>query len=70
VLRPGETDWMFKAGALDEAVQQVIARSQDLASLQRVGQAARAYITEHRQWRHNIVQLTDFLSELKVAARH
>lgn len=65
VLKPGETGWLFKAGDLDEAVTQVVSRSQDEAALQRVGQAARSYISEHRQWRHNIVQLTDFLLSLQ-----
>lgn len=64
VLKPGVTGWMFPAGQLDEAVAQVIARSQDKAALASVGQAARGYIAEHRQWRNNIVQLTDFLVSL------
>jgi glycosyltransferase involved in cell wall biosynthesis len=64
VLRPGETGWMFQAGNLDEAVSQVLARSRDEATLRQVGSAARTYITEHRQWRHNILQLQDFVAEV------
>lgn len=65
VLKPDETGWMFPAGDLDEAVRQVVARSQNPDALRTVGQAARAYIAEHRQWRNNIVQLTDFLGQIK-----
>ena len=64
VLRPGGTGWMFQAGNLDEAVSQVLARSRDEATLRQVGSAARTYITEHRQWRHNILQLQDFVAEV------
>lgn len=64
VLRPGETGWMFQAGNLDEAVAQVLTRSRDEVVLRQVGQAARAYITEQRQWHHNIVQLQDFVAEV------
>jgi hypothetical protein len=55
---------MFKAGDLDAAVQAVLERSRDRASLSRVGQAARAYIAAERQWRHNILQLLSFRAEL------
>lgn len=64
VLQPDVTGWMFPAGNLDEAVSQVVARSQDQAALAAVGKAARSYIAEHRQWRNNIMQLTDFLVQL------
>lgn len=64
VLKVGETGWMFKAGDLDGAVEQVLARSHDTVALKQVGQAARAHIAEHRQWRNNIVQLIEFLFSL------
>jgi glycosyltransferase involved in cell wall biosynthesis len=64
VLVEDHTGWMFKAGDLDAAVQAVLERSRDRASLSRVGQAARAYIAAERQWRHNILQLLSFRAEL------
>jgi glycosyltransferase involved in cell wall biosynthesis len=68
IVKEGQTGWMFKAGDLDEAVQQVLARSQDAQTLKDVGAAARAYIAAERQWRHNVVQLVDFHLQLKRVA--
>lgn len=64
VLVEGQTGWTFKAGDLDGAIEAVLQRSRDDASLRRVGQAARAYIRDHRQWRHNILQLAAFWRQL------
>lgn len=68
VLAEGRTGWMFPAGNLDAAASAVLERSQNGAELRRVGQAARAYITEERQWRHNITQLIDFHLDLRARA--
>lgn len=68
VLVEDGTGWMFKAGDLDAAVQAVLERSRDPAGLQRVGQAARAYIAAERQWRDNILQLLEFRAELLIRA--
>jgi glycosyltransferase involved in cell wall biosynthesis len=67
VLKEGETGWMFEAGKLDQAVTAVLQRSQDAASLGQVGQAARRYVADHRQWRHNVVQLVDFLDTMRTS---
>lgn len=64
VLVEDGTGWMFKAGDLDAAVQAVLERSRDREGLQRVGRAARDYVAAERQWRHNILQLLEFRSEL------
>jgi len=64
VLVEDHTGWMFKAGDLDAAVQAVLERSRDREGLQRVGQAARAYVAAERQWRHNILQLLEFRGAL------
>jgi glycosyltransferase involved in cell wall biosynthesis len=64
VLRPDETGWLFKAGDLNHAVSRVLELSRDAAKLKQVGQAARAYIADERQWRHNILQLEAFYREL------
>lgn len=69
VLEPGETGWMFKAGDLDAAVRSVLTFSQDSVALTRVGQAARAYVSEHRQWRNNVTQLVQFYLDLSSASR-
>ena len=60
VLDEGRTGWMFPAGQLAVAVQEVLAKSRDVDKLKEVGAAARAYIAAERQWRHNVVQLTEF----------
>lgn len=60
VLEEGMTGWMFPAGDMEAAVESVLKYSQDAQALQRVGANARAYITRHRQWRNNILQLVEF----------
>ncbi|MHC9084457.1 glycosyltransferase family 4 protein [Luteimonas sp. RIT-PG2_3] len=65
VVVEGETGWMFKAGDLDAAVDQVVARSRDSAELARVGHNARRYVTDHRQWRNNIMELVAFQQSLQ-----
>ncbi|WP_062353298.1 glycosyltransferase family 4 protein [Pseudoxanthomonas mexicana] len=60
VLDEGRTGWMFPAGDMEAAVASVLKYSRDAESLQRIGANARAYITQHRQWRNNILQLIDF----------
>jgi glycosyltransferase involved in cell wall biosynthesis len=67
VLRVGETGWTFPANQLDIAVKMVLDKSVDLPALQQVGQAARTYIANERQWRHNVVQLVEFM--FKVSGR-
>lgn len=60
VLAEGRTGWMFRAEDTEAAVQAVLDRSADPAELKRVGQAARAYVAAERQWRNNVLQLSDF----------
>lgn len=60
VLEEGTTGWMFPAGDMEAAVESVLKYSRDAEALRRVGANARAYITQHRQWRNNILQLIDF----------
>jgi glycosyltransferase involved in cell wall biosynthesis len=65
VVKENETGWLFKAGDLESAVGMVLQRSRDLSALQKIGQAARAYIARERQWRHNILALVDFRTQVK-----
>lgn len=65
VVKENETGWLFKAGDLESAVGMVLQRSRDLPALQKIGQAARAYIARERQWRHNILALVDFRTQVK-----
>jgi glycosyltransferase involved in cell wall biosynthesis len=60
IIVEGETGWMFPAGDMDAAVARVLEYSRDADTLRRVGSNAREYITHHRQWRHNILQLLAF----------
>jgi len=64
VVQAGQTGWMFKAGDLEQAVQMVLQHSQDVTTLKQVGAAARQYVAENRQWRHNILQLLAFRKSL------
>ncbi len=65
VLTEDANGWMFPAGRLEAAADIVIARSRDPEALQRVGQAARQYIHDHRQWRHNVLQLVDLYRRVR-----
>ncbi len=65
VLKEGETGWTFPAGKLDRAVEMVLEKSADLPKLKQVGAAARSYIAAERQWRNNVVQLVDFVFQVK-----
>ena len=65
VVKENETGWLFKAGDLESAVGMVLQRSRDLPALQKIGQAARAYIARERQWRNNILALVDFRTQVK-----
>lgn len=65
VLVDGKTGWFFRAGDIQSAVDQVLLRSRDLETLQRVGGSAREYIRAERQWHHNVVQLVDFLRTVR-----
>jgi glycosyltransferase involved in cell wall biosynthesis len=64
VLTDGETGWLFRADNLEQAVDTIIARSQDEAALARVGGAAREYIRRERQWSNNAAQLIEFHQRL------
>lgn len=64
VLKEGVTGWTFTPGQLNEAVSMVLSKSVDTQALQKVGVAARAYIAAERQWRHNVVQLVEFVMKL------
>lgn len=64
IVRPGETGWMFEQENLDDAVTQLFDLIQDQTRLKQVGAAARDYIRAERQWKHNIIQLTDFYIQL------
>lgn len=65
VLKEGVTGWTFAAGNLDQAVSMVMAKSVDAQALKQVGVAARAYIAAERQWRNNVVQLVEFVQQVK-----
>lgn len=60
VLREDETGWMFPTGDFDTAMDKLQQLSGDREGLKRVGEAARQYITDHRQWSHNAIQLIEF----------
>lgn len=68
VLVEGSTGWMFRAEDTAAAVQAVLQRSTDADELRRIGQAARAYVAAERQWRNNVLQLSDFYTGLRQPA--
>jgi glycosyltransferase involved in cell wall biosynthesis len=69
VLEQDRTGWMFKAGDLQAAANQLVERSLAPERMKAVGQAARDYITRERQWHHNVTQLVEFFERLTGRAR-
>jgi glycosyltransferase involved in cell wall biosynthesis len=68
VLTEGVNGWMFPHGDIEAAVATLVDKSGDADALRRVGATARAYITEHRQWRNNILQLVGFWHQVSAGA--
>jgi glycosyltransferase involved in cell wall biosynthesis len=69
VLTEGQNGWMFKAKDIEASVNAVLKMSSQTDDLKRVGENAREYIRTERQWRNNVVQLAQFVSQL-TSARH
>jgi len=65
VLKEGQNGWMFKANNIEAAVAAVLKLSQNADELKRVGENAREYIRTDRQWRNNVLQLAQFVSQIK-----
>lgn len=59
IVKDNETGWLFKAKNQAQAVDKVIALSRDPEQLKQVGQAARDYIINERQWSHNATDLVE-----------
>jgi glycosyltransferase involved in cell wall biosynthesis len=64
VLEEDSTGWLFPANDLGAAVATVCDKARDPAALARIGAAAQAYVTAHRQWRNNVLQLLAFQRDL------
>ena len=64
VVEPGRTGWVFRAGDSEAAVAAVLAHAALPQELKRVGQAAREYVRDHRQWSNNVSQLLEFVASL------
>jgi len=65
VLKEGQNGWMFKANNIEATVATVLELSQNADELKRVGENAREYIRTERQWRNNVLQLAQFVSQIK-----
>jgi glycosyltransferase involved in cell wall biosynthesis len=65
VLKEGQNGWMFKANNIEATVAAVLKLSQNADELKRVGENAREYIRTERQWRNNVLQLAQFVSQIK-----
>jgi glycosyltransferase involved in cell wall biosynthesis len=65
VLKEGQTGWMFEANNIEATVGAVLKLSQNADELKRVGENAREYIRTERQWRNNVLQLAQFVSQIK-----
>lgn len=57
VIADGHTGWLFPRGDAAACVERVLELAQQAEERRRVGQAARDYIANERQWRNNAEQL-------------
>lgn len=64
ILVDGENGWLFPAENVAAAVSRLFDVSRDPAALRRVGHNAKQYITQSRQWSHNIDQLLDLVARV------
>ena len=70
VVSDGRTGWLFPACDRQACVRKTLEVATDPAVQERVGRAARVYIEQHRQWRHNAEELLSLLPvEAKEGAR-
>ncbi|MDF1821503.1 MAG: glycosyltransferase family 4 protein [Alcanivoracaceae bacterium] len=63
VMEDGETGWLFRPGDMDQCLQ--IVCQLDADAIVRVGDNARRYIHEHRQWRNNAEQLVALFARVE-----
>ena len=61
VVENGKTGWVFQANQMDQLVELTLKLANDPDEVERVSKAARDYIVDQRQWRHNGEQLVDFV---------
>ena len=61
VIDDGRTGWLFAHGQVDACVSTVLRLAGQGDACASVGRAARDYIVEQRQWRHNAEQLLTLL---------
>jgi glycosyltransferase involved in cell wall biosynthesis len=63
VIENDHTSWIFPAGQHHACVEKVLQLADHPEQLQRVGNNARDYIIQNRQWRHNAEQLLSLLDK-------
>jgi glycosyltransferase involved in cell wall biosynthesis len=64
IVEDGKTGWLFEPKAYDKAVAKAMEISQHQEEVVRVGEAARQYIFDQRQWKHNAVALLGLYQEV------
>ena len=66
VIDDGQTGWLFPARDHKACIRRVIEVTDAGEQRKRVGQSAREYIVESRQWRHNAEQLLGLVSSTRM----
>ncbi len=57
VVTDGENSWLFTPGDKKECIEKVLSLAKSPENLEKVGQQARKYIVEQRQWLHNAEEI-------------
>ena len=64
VLEDGDTGWLFEPEDMAQCMQ--IVSQLDGDTIARVGDNARRYIRDHRQWRNNATQLVELFKGVEM----
>ncbi|MCK5875638.1 MAG: glycosyltransferase family 4 protein [Alcanivoracaceae bacterium] len=63
VIEDGVTGWLFPRGDMQRCLEILLALAPD--QIRQVGDQARRYILEHRQWRNNALQLAGLFRQIE-----
>ncbi len=67
VIEDGVTGWLFPQGNMQRCLEIMLALTP--AQIHQVGQQARLYILEHRQWRNNAAQLVELFRQIETGRK-
>lgn len=67
VIEHGVTGWLFPRGDMQACLQTLLALKPE--EIREVGERARRYVIEHRQWRNNAQQLVELFQQIEAGKK-